>query len=271
MINEIIENGMCPNLVQTHVQFPCKMCDKVHSISKGKRIPSKSPCLITIMEGMDGGVLSILQTLSSLDWKIMIFQVLWALYSMQQSWGMSHGDVGLRNIFFTTTEKGGFWSYDDNFKTEYIIPKTYHTFYLGDYGECQSDRFFGTNGGKTVGGNLRDLETGKVGIGDPFDNPKQQTGRSMTQNDATAFLEDLKKHNPPEDVSKEILAPFSRILKSKTYYSGMVLNYSKVIKALFQKIFKPSKENPRFFVVMKRVISPDMDELYFQLAFYDCH
>jgi hypothetical protein len=264
MINEIINIGASPNLIYTYQQYRSKSCKETHKVTaKGEFIQTTSPCLITIMEGVDNDIRKVETRLSLSEWKCMLFQVIWSLYSMQKYWGLKHGDVAVRNIFYSVTGVEGHFEYRDE-NVVYYVPKNLRMFYLGDYGTATSDRYFGSSGGKIVGTRQRNLQTGTVDLPSSYDSILMQTDRD---NSLEQLVADCIKHKAPVEIEEEILTPLKAMIKPQSkYYVGRILNYPEIIKALFFDLYsnKPATRRLAIYSILKP--EENMDKIYKEIC-----
>ena len=264
MVNEIIKLKATPSLVYSYWWYLCDNCREIHKIGgtpkSRKRIPITGPCFILISEKMLGDIRPLCKRLNKEDCLIMIFEVIWALHCLQLYWGIAHGDSYVRNIFYTVETPGGYLTFTDLDGTQYFIPKTKYTFYLGDYGFSESPRYFGISGGKMVFSSTRNLETGALNppLPSPYDNQKYQSEKRKS---LFFFLLDLGgKVN--EEVQNEVIYPMIDAYKKRE------VDYLSILKKYLWPYFKTKPVGQSEIASYSVLNSPtkDFDLLYKSIA-----
>lgn len=161
-VNHLIVRGICPNFVLMVDWFLCNRCDNLYVKKKVKgkwkqvKVPDK-PCVIYALERVDGDCLKLLRevvptekwsnTKKNSIYKVLTFQVLYALAVLQKYYGVDHSDAGMRNVFWKRildydSSPPTYWTYVYN-GVEYYIPNHGYMFFLADYGQATSNRIFG--------------------------------------------------------------------------------------------------------------------------------
>ena len=132
LVNDLIDDKVCPNFAYTYAIFFCDNCSL-------ELIPGViTPCSETIVELFDG----ILDEQTNLfyDEKVfesILFQVFFAVASIQLKYGMFHSDIKSDNILVKVIPKGGYWKYNLDDIT-YKVPNHGYIIVLNDFGVSHS-------------------------------------------------------------------------------------------------------------------------------------
>jgi serine/threonine protein kinase len=129
LINDLIDNKICPNFTFTYAIFFCNKCSL--------ELNSKSlvtQCSETIVELFNTTIDKLGEIL--LNDKIMesiLFQIFFALACIQLKYGLFHNDIKQENILIKVITKGGYWEYTLDNQT-YYIPNYGYIVALNDFG-----------------------------------------------------------------------------------------------------------------------------------------
>ncbi len=131
LINDLIDDKVCPNFSYTYAIFFCGKC----SLDVGKGETEETQCSETIVELFDG-----ILNKDNNNEKVLesiLFQVFFAVASIQLKYGMFHNDVKKENILIKVIPSGGYWEYNLDGIT-YYVPNYGYIVALNDFGVSQS-------------------------------------------------------------------------------------------------------------------------------------
>lgn len=134
LINDLIDDKVCPNFTYTYAIFFCDKCTL--DLVSSKSVITQ--CSETIVELFDGTLDKLGKELSN-D-KVMesiLFQVFFALASIQLKYGIFHNDIKQENILIKVIPKGGYWEYNLDSQT-YYVPNYGYIAALNDFGVSMS-------------------------------------------------------------------------------------------------------------------------------------
>ncbi len=129
-VNDLIDFRICPNFTATYAIF---FCDKCELTLLDENLTSQ--CSETITELFDrelDGDISDDKVLESI-----LFQVLFAVASIQLTFGMFHNDIKSENVLLKVIPSGGYWEYNLDGQT-YNVPNYGYIAALNDFGVSQS-------------------------------------------------------------------------------------------------------------------------------------
>jgi hypothetical protein len=141
LINDLLDDRICPNFTYTHSIFFCDKC------SVGDKAQVKTQCSETVVELFD----STLDKLTDLSDQVVLstlFQILAGVSSIQLKYGLFHADIKKENILVKTIPSGGYWTYIIDGKT-YYVPNLGYLVALNDFGV--STAYKPGFGGKNLG------------------------------------------------------------------------------------------------------------------------
>lgn len=274
MINEILKLKAAPSLVWFYDWFLCDLCKETIKIVKsqgkptGQTKPDPGPCIISSWEKELGNVKQLSKRMGELHSKVMIFQIIWALFCLDKYWGMDHRDSELRNIFYTVQEPGGYSEYITENNVHYYLPVIEYSFYLGDYGFAWSPRYYGTNKGNisTKGGfKKRDLEGNDLPqLSHPYNN---EEFRFKNPKSLHMFLTSIQKIDYTSVPLKELS---SKILETIPDPEGrgkrVGMNYEGILNDFFSE-YKTKPPGQQQFQKYEMVnFSENPDEMYIRIA-----
>jgi hypothetical protein len=128
MINDIISDRQCPNFSYTFVIYFCNKC--ILKQFDGEKITTQ--CSETIVELFDLTLNKLPNTSDEVILSVM-FQILFALASIQLRYGMFHNDIKKVNILLKVVPSGGYWEYNLN-NVAYNVPNHGFIACLNDFG-----------------------------------------------------------------------------------------------------------------------------------------
>jgi len=260
-VNHLITRGICPNFVLMVDWFLCSRCDNLYVKKKvvgGKweqvKVPDK-PCVIYALERVDGDCLKLLRevvptekwsnTKKNSIYKVLTFQVLYALAVLQKYYGVDHSDAGMRNVFWKRildydSSPPTYWTYVYN-GVEYYIPNHGYMFFLADYGLSTSNRIFG------ITRSIAKREQRICAIRDDPKRPGTYFERRWDEDDGITYTlppgstkKDLKPfYNPDRFTNRDkgfaIFAKEAPLLRSSEMNSTIVPYLSSVIRDMTGK------------------------------------
>jgi hypothetical protein len=141
LINDLLDDRICPNFTYTHSIFFCDKC------SVGDKAQVKTQCSETVVELFDF-TLDKLTELSDQVVLSTVFQILAGVSSIQLKYGLFHADIKKENILVKTIPSGGCWTYIIDGKT-YYVPNLGYIVALNDFGVSQA--YKPGFGGKNLG------------------------------------------------------------------------------------------------------------------------
>lgn len=132
LINDLIDNKICPNFSYTFAIFFCDKC----TLNEFDVKPIKTQCSETIVELFD----FTLNKLQNFDDEVILsilFQMLYAVASIQIEYGMFHNDIKKENILVKVIPTGGYWEYHIG-NDVYQVPNHGYLIALNDFGVSHS-------------------------------------------------------------------------------------------------------------------------------------
>ncbi|CCV01931.1 Serine/threonine protein kinase [Invertebrate iridescent virus 22] len=132
LINDLIDNKICPNFSYTYAIFFCDKC----TLNEFDVKPIKTQCSETIVELFD----FTLNKLENFDDEVILsilFQMLYAVASIQIEYGMFHNDIKKENILVKVIPSGGYWEYHIG-NDVYQVPNHGYLIALNDFGVSHS-------------------------------------------------------------------------------------------------------------------------------------
>ena len=143
LINDLIDEKVCPNFTYTYAIFFCDKC----TLNEFDKKPIKTQCSETITE-IFNYTLDKLKDLRDEVMLSILFQILFAIASIQIKYGMFHNDVKKENILLRVVSSGGYWEYNLNGQ-KYYVPNYGYIAALNDFGVSLA--FKPSVGGKNYG------------------------------------------------------------------------------------------------------------------------
>ncbi len=142
LINDLLDDRVCPNFTYTHAIFFCDRC------SVGDKTQVKTQCSETVVELFDF-TLDKLTDLSDDVVLSIIFQIFAAVSSIQLKYGLFHTDIKKENILVKAIPPGGHWVYIIDGK-RYYTPNRGYLAALNDFGVSTAYKpgFSGANLGR---------------------------------------------------------------------------------------------------------------------------
>jgi len=128
LINNLIENKVCPNFSYTYAILFCNHC----TIEELGVKPINTQCSETIVE-LFNYTLDKQKDLRDEVVLSLLFQILFAIASIQVRYGMFHNDVKKENILVKLVPAGGYWVYQLDGIT-YYVPNYGYLAALNDFG-----------------------------------------------------------------------------------------------------------------------------------------
>lgn len=128
LINKLIDGKICPNFSYTFAIFFCNKC----TLNEFSTKPFKTQCSETITEIFD----FTLDELTDFRDEVilsLLFQILFAIASVQLKYGMFHNDIKRTNILIKVIPNGGYWIYNIN-NNKYYVPNHGYMAILNDFG-----------------------------------------------------------------------------------------------------------------------------------------
>lgn len=127
LINDLIDDKICPNFTFTYAIFFCDSCS-VKTIDK----TVKTKCSETVVE-LFSYTLDKLADLRDEVILSILFQVLFGLATIQIEYGMFHNDIKKENILIKEIPAGGYWNYYIN-NIKYSVPNYGYLAAINDFG-----------------------------------------------------------------------------------------------------------------------------------------
>lgn len=134
LINDLINEKICPNFSFTYAIFFCDKC----KLNEFDAKPIITQCSETVVELFDF-TMDKLNDLSDEVILSILFQLFYALACIQLEYGMAHNDIKKENILIKVIPAGGYWEYNLNGQT-YHVPNTGYIAALNDFGVSDSYR-----------------------------------------------------------------------------------------------------------------------------------
>jgi hypothetical protein len=128
LINDLIKNKTCPNFPYTFAIFFCNKC----TLYEPNRKTISTQCSETVME-LFSFTLDKLNDLRTEVVLSILFQLLYAISTIQSVYGMFHNDVKTENILIKVIPSGGYWVYNIN-NQSYYVPNCGYIAILNDFG-----------------------------------------------------------------------------------------------------------------------------------------
>ncbi|ADO00366.1 hypothetical protein WIV_gp023 [Wiseana iridescent virus] len=128
LINDLLDDKVCPNFSYTYAIFFCDKC----TLNEFDKKPIKTQCSETIVELFDF-TLDKLKDLKDEVVLSILFQILFAVASIQIQYGMFHNDIKKENILIKVIPSGGYWVYKLGNK-KYYVPNHGYIVALNDFG-----------------------------------------------------------------------------------------------------------------------------------------
>lgn len=128
LINDLLDDKICPNFSYTYAIFFCDKC----TLNEFDKKPITTQCSETIVELFDF-TLDKLKDLKDEVVLSILFQILFAVASIQIQYGMFHNDIKKENILVKVIPSGGYWLYKLNGK-KYYVPNHGYIVALNDFG-----------------------------------------------------------------------------------------------------------------------------------------
>lgn len=130
LINDILDNRQCQNFIYTYDLGVCEDCKlQIAPLTKTVKF-----CYTTFMEPADFSLDKIdSSTLNEDDAYNFLYQLLLAVITIHQVYGIFHTDIKLENILVKTTSPGGFYEYKVGRNTYYVENRGY-ILCLADFG-----------------------------------------------------------------------------------------------------------------------------------------
>lgn len=141
LINDLIDTKTCPNFSYTFAIFFCDKCILGEfGLSQGRPILDSTnslnqkftQCSETIMECFDFTLNKLNDFRDEVILSI-LFQLLYAIASIQLKYGMFHNDVKKENVLIKVVPTGGYWKYNVRGET-YYVPNYGYIAVLNDFG-----------------------------------------------------------------------------------------------------------------------------------------
>lgn len=127
LINDLIDGKVCPNFIITYAIFYCNNCTVLDIHHKTPTIQ----CSEKIMEKYDFNMLKVESLSPEVIWSI-LFQLLFALASIQNMYGLFHNNIKKSNILLRIIPPGGCWVYKIDHE-EYFVPNYGYIVALNDF------------------------------------------------------------------------------------------------------------------------------------------
>lgn len=124
LLKKEVQKDACPNFPLVYGSFFCESF-----------LSFKSPCLLTLVELMDGTLSDI--KLNTKEQSSVLFQILAALHTLQNHYVMVQNDVKAENILFSYVRPGGSWEYVI-YGTSFFVENCGIVVYLNDFGVANS-------------------------------------------------------------------------------------------------------------------------------------
>lgn len=128
LINDLINEKMCPNFSYTFAIFFCDKC----ILNEFDVKPIHTQCSETVVELFDF-TLDKLKDLRDEVILSILFQVLFAIAAIQTEYGLFHNDIKKENILIKVIPSGGYWEYNLSGRT-YYVPNYGYIAALNDFG-----------------------------------------------------------------------------------------------------------------------------------------
>lgn len=128
LINDLIDNKICPNFSYTFAIFFCDKC----ILNEFDLKPINTQCSETIVELFDF-TLDKLKDLRDEVILSILFQVLFAISAIQTEYGLYHNDIKKQNILIKVIPAGGYWEYNLGGEM-YYVPNYGYIAALNDFG-----------------------------------------------------------------------------------------------------------------------------------------
>jgi serine/threonine protein kinase len=128
LINDLIDDKICPNFSYTFAIFFCDKC----TLNEFDKKPIQTQCSETIVELFDF-TLDKLKDLRDEVILSILFQILFAIACIQLKYGLFHNDIKKENILVKVIPSGGYWEYNVNGVT-YQVPNYGYMVALNDFG-----------------------------------------------------------------------------------------------------------------------------------------
>lgn len=141
LINDLVDAKTCPNFSYTFAIFFCDKCILGEfGLSQGRPILDSTnnnlqkftQCSETIMECFDFTLNKLNDFRDEVILSI-LFQLLYAIASIQLKYGMFHNDVKKENVLIKVIPSGGYWKYNVRGET-YYVPNYGYIAVLNDFG-----------------------------------------------------------------------------------------------------------------------------------------
>jgi serine/threonine protein kinase len=129
LVNDLIDNKICPNFAYTYVIYFCDNCSvKVPNTD----LPLITQCSETVVELFDFTLEKLNDTRDEVILSI-LFQLLFAVAAIQLKYGMVHADIKTQNVLIKVIPPGGYWEYNVMGK-KYVVPNHGYIAALNDFG-----------------------------------------------------------------------------------------------------------------------------------------
>ncbi|QMS79763.1 hypothetical protein IIV6-T1_373 [Invertebrate iridescent virus 6] len=155
MMNNILNNKMCPSFNYTYCIHFCDHCEVVSAIFKNPKTKSKiTTCSVTMVEKADSDLIG----LTSLDAQLSaLFQILAAVHCIHKLYGIQHCDIKIENVLKKNIPKQAneYFRYSLD-GVNYFVPNTGFVAILNDFGVSFSTSpkistsYFGVRNAKVV-------------------------------------------------------------------------------------------------------------------------
>lgn len=132
LINDLIEAKICANFSYTFAIFFCNKC----TLNEFNVKPIHTQCSETIVELFDF-TLNKLENFDDMVILSILFQILFAVASIQIEYGMFHNDIKKENILIKVIPTGGYWEYYIG-NDVYQVPNYGYLAALNDFGVSYS-------------------------------------------------------------------------------------------------------------------------------------
>jgi hypothetical protein len=138
LINDLIDDKTCPNFTYTYAIFFCDKCALQSPSEDTARATTTTItyCSETVMERFDYAVDKLTNMADGVILSI-LFQLFFALSSIQLKYGMFHSNIKKENILIKTIPSGGYWKYNLDGKS-YYVPNYGYIAALNDCGNSFS-------------------------------------------------------------------------------------------------------------------------------------
>lgn len=135
LINDLVDEMVCPNFSYTFAIFFCNACTLNDPYFEFNKKTYRAQCSETVVERFDF-TLDKLKDLRDEVVLSILFQILYAISSIQLKYGMFHNDIKTENVLIKTITSGGYWVYTI-YGEKYFVPNYGYIAILNDFGVSQ--------------------------------------------------------------------------------------------------------------------------------------